>query len=593
MHACINKKELVREDPYTISNFRHPSEKLQLLAVKLDPNVIQYIRHPTKKVKRYAICKNPNTINFIKNKKSSDIEYALGLDPTVIRFIDSPKQAIQKNLIDKNPHLIQHFIPTILMQKYALDKSLDVLRYFTPSKEIYYHLVSRINDTFNKSDIVIAMDYLLNNAPAKLSDIHIRRVPSRFHHHIVKYHPYAIQSIKEPDLETQMEAVKHNVDLIDSINEPFFEVSKYVLSKNGMMLPKIKRQNTQLRQIAIKNTPCVLTQIANASEEEQLLAVSIDPNQLANIENPTDNVVQIAIEKDPYSIKHVKHPTYSESQYVVERLNTELLTSTTHRTLYYLIGLYPSLVKILGLYSNFMFTLLWIHAMAKDPSVIIGKTFDNKEIHDTLWDYALGKDYQMIQYMKNPTEEMCLKVLDSSIDAINFFTMRSEKIMKKLIDNDPFALGMLDEVPDDIQMYAVEKNPRVVRILNCPCAAALVVAFEKDPMLVTVIDPKFITDKMVETVINITPDVAKFYDYLPLDIQRNMIQKDPWNLEFINNPDESAVNYAIMSDYNTINAIEDPTLEMHFLAFQLNGNWPIDDILIHTVYPFFDLSIDI
>ena len=101
------KELIVKENPDFIQYIDNPSEKIQMLAVRIDGLAIQFIKNPTTETKLEAIKNDGYAIQFIKDPTEEMQILAVQQNGNVIKFIKNPSEKIQEEAIKQNFNVLR------------------------------------------------------------------------------------------------------------------------------------------------------------------------------------------------------------------------------------------------------------------------------------------------------------------------------------------------------------------------------------------------------------------------------------------------------------------------------------------------------
>ena len=174
-------------------------------------------------------------------------------------------------------------------------------------------------------------------------------------------------------------------------------------SKQQQYVEKVKANPIE----AVKKSPHSINFIDNPSEELQLIAVKKDPSSIRVIKNPTESVQLEAVKQVPNLIHSIENPTES--------------------------------VQLEAVRGNI--TSLWL---IKNPT-------ESVQLEAVKIDpiRAVSFNPHLAKYIKNPSKDMIIK----------------------LIDANPKAISMIDGVSEDIKLEAVKKSYMSIMYMAKPSDA--------------------------------------------------------------------------------------------------------------------------
>ena len=115
----------------------------------------------------------------------------------------------------------------------------------------------------------------------------------------------AVQYLKNPSVQVQLESV----------------------GKNGLMIRFIKNPNEQVQLESVRQNGWAIEYIENPSEQAQLESVRQYGYAIAYIKNPNEQVQLESVRKDGYAIRYINNPS--------ERVQLEALKQNLRYAVYY------------------------------------------------------------------------------------------------------------------------------------------------------------------------------------------------------------------------------------------------------------------
>ena len=125
---------------------------------------------------------------------------------------------------------------------------------------------------------------------------------------ILKISGLAIQYIKSPTIEMQLEAVKQNEWVIQYIKNSTVEVQLEAVKQNGWAIQYIKNSTVEVQLEAVKQNGWAIQFIKNPTVEVQLEAVKQNGWAIRCIKNPIVEVQLEAVKQDGYAIQLIEKP---------------------------------------------------------------------------------------------------------------------------------------------------------------------------------------------------------------------------------------------------------------------------------------------
>ena len=194
-----------------ITDFKNPTEKVQLMAIKDHPLDIKYIEKPSEKVKLAAVKQNSYALHYIKNPTEEMKLEAVKHNGNSIEYIKNPTEEMQLIAVNYDGYALQYIKnPSEKVQMAAIKqngKSIVCIK--NPTEEMKLEAV--------KQD-VYAIEYI-KNPSEELQLIAVRKDGDVFRH------------IKNPSEKVQLMAVKQNGYAIDYIDNPSEKVKEYAEKK--------------------------------------------------------------------------------------------------------------------------------------------------------------------------------------------------------------------------------------------------------------------------------------------------------------------------------------------------------------------------
>jgi hypothetical protein len=205
--------------------------------------------------------------------------------------------------------------------------------------------------------------------------------------------------------------------------------AKFLLRKylnTGIPIPEYQfnKLNTNLRTTYIRKRSIAIEsgyklqsfEIPYISQDTWIKSVEKNAWNIEHIKNPTPQVQMAAVEKRPYIIKYIENPTPQVQMVAVEKDggNIKYIKNPTDEVQDY----------ILKNYKEFIFRI-------KNPNNKIKPLLDLEEYQM----YAIENSPYVIQYIKNPTDEVQDYIFDNDSEFIRFIKNPNEKIKQYKLDN--------------------------------------------------------------------------------------------------------------------------------------------------------------
>ena len=136
----------VKQYGYAIQYIKNPSEAIQLAAVKRNGIAIKFIKNPSEAMQLAAVKQHGYEIKFIKNPSEAIQLVAVKQDGTSIKFIKNPSEAIQLVAVKQDGYAIQYIKnPSEAIQLAAVKQDGYAIRVISnPSEEIKLVAVKQI-----------------------------------------------------------------------------------------------------------------------------------------------------------------------------------------------------------------------------------------------------------------------------------------------------------------------------------------------------------------------------------------------------------------------------------------------------------------
>lgn len=148
--------------------------------------------------------------------------------------------------------------------------------------------------------------------------------------------------------------------------------------------------------------------------------------------------------------------------------------------------------------------------LIEDPSMIL--LLKNKYISDDMWKFCIEREPSLFKYMKNPSLEMCYFALE--IDGHN-----------------------LKYIKNKFKDIKITRKMAFLAISNCPKAIFYV--------------PQEILDTgLKELAFDKDPSLMKSFQFIRPDYIEKVIENNPANVKYINNPDEDIICQALLKEPN-------------------------------------------
>lgn len=175
-----------------------------------------------------------------------------------------------------------------------------------------------------------------------------------------------------------------------------------------------------------------------------------------------------------------------------------------------------------------------IKMLMDDPALIL--LLKNKYITEDMWKTCLEAEPSLIEYIDEPTEEMCLIVLSDSGSYLTF-----------MIDN-----GY--EITPEMIMTAIKTYPSI--IFDLPSS--------------------MVNDFYIELALDVDISILSKLNKIPYKYVMNRLKKEPGIIRYIENPSDEMVMLAINTDINTCAHIKNFSPEIkEFIETQYSDMAPM------------------
>ncbi len=211
------------------------------------------------------------------------------------------------------------------------------------------------------------------------------------------------------------------------INE-IYELCKIAIQKDSFSLQYVVRIFNQTVKSILLNCENQTQDKFNIIIDNKIyelckLAVQWDGNALQHIENQTDKICELAVQQNGDALQYVKNQTYLICKLAVQQNGNSIKHAHIH---------------ILS---------------------------DKHSITD-LYVLAIEKNYQAIQYIKNPSDEICKLAIKKNYHTLKYIKNPTDEICKLAIEKNYLALKYIKNPTDEMRELAMKKLNEILQNNN-------------------------------------------------------------------------------------------------------------------------------
>lgn len=159
---------------------------------------------------------------------------------------------------------------------------------------------------------------------------------------------------------------------------------------------------------------------------------------------------------------------------------------------------------------------------------------------------AIKRDMISIRKINNPSKKVQIAAIEKDSHAIRYITNPFEKVQLMAVQQDPYEIRNIKNPTKKVQIAVLEKSTDFITLIESPCEEAQRIAVENDPFVLSLINT-------TETV------------------QIEAIEKNPFSLQYIDNPSEKVQVEAMKRSPNTINLIKEPCEKALLIVIEQKG----------------------
>lgn len=336
--------------------------------------------------------------------------------------------------------------------------------------------------------------------------------------------------------------INSDVTNFKNIEYQNLETCKAAINIDYSYIQYVKNQTQEICEYAVRKSILALKYIEVQDIEICKLALDLSPSSFKYIKIKTKIICAYAIDKYVWLIENIKNQTDSLCLLAVTR-NGNLLRYVKNQT--------PEIC--LAALKNIVFAIQFIDP---DLQTIEMCNIVNKNIHahqllrfiryqsPEVCIFALKTNIQWFKYIKDPTIEMCLYVIEHGTDDIfiHFESKRfDEATMMKIVEYEPKMIQYLKMPSINIELYAIKQIPSLVKHVKSLFSDCVYIhAVSQDGLLLKDIDGlQYYQDDMAIiiclTAVKQNGLALKYCTIKNTDICMAAIQNNPMALEFIDN----------------------------------------------------------
>lgn len=326
------------------------------------------------------------------------------------------------------------------------------------------------------------------------------------------------------------------------VKNPTDEMSNDVVKKCGLMLEYIENQTEEMCIDAVKENDIALKFVKSKTPKILIYASRKDSDILDCdfVRNLSNRDLLELVKLNPYVIKYIpkERHTWLLGYEAVQRVGSLIQYIDK-----YVVDNQPHQP-----HEEIINGVIWI-----EPPEIQGEgiSMDGKKID--LRETAVALNGLNLQYVKDQTDEICIKAVRNNIKAIQYVKNKSQDFIITICDFEPNILRYVDQTPElcqrifDISIY-----------VNLPIG-----------MLYQNLQYK--TEEMSLKLIKRDCRNILFVDDQTENICINAVQKDGLMLEFVKNQTDKICLEAIKNNVEAFKFVKNKTLDFCMQAYKLNN----------------------
>lgn len=351
-----------------------------------------------------------------------------------------------------------------------------------------------------------------------------------------------------------------------------------------------------------------LEHIENPSEDFCILTLLRDPSQLRFIENQTDTMCEVAVSKDPYAIEHVKNQSEALCWMAIIKENYAIVhvREPTDEMIEYVVKKHPHYLPHIHNVKPMTIIKHLRHAGREqldeaarflkdnDPVEIIQEWPEAIRLVDQTEELiyiALEHDPNVIQYIKDPTNEMIMSVIGKTpyvLVKLSSSHPDYNEICEKTIAKWPRSISYVTNPPyemlrsvvkshqhillihysEELAWEALRDDTRNIRYIEIATNEMLEYVCDTNPRNLYLYEG-YIPDKIVLKALPFAPELfhCGVEIDLPEDVMWKVLKERPDNIVYFNDPSDEMIIYAIRRFPNAFGQTRTPE-ELHWILLK-------------------------
>lgn len=257
-----------------------------------------------------------------------------------------------------------------------------------------------------------------------------------------------------------------------------------------------------------------------------------DGLSIEHVDNPSIEFQLTAIEQNPWAIAHMENP------------NIQTLLKAIDKNGFTVI------------FAKKQSQKLQIRAVKQNPCVIYILNNPTKKVLQ--YSDAHNENGHLMDVNKIPKYTL-LKIIQRCPRITNNMINMNKKLMDELIEEDPFVIDDFVHVSDEIKLLALEKDPHALAAIEEPTFDMVMQCVKRDPSTIAYIDIDSIDgdfkNKLFNIIIENDPCNIKFIENPSQEIQFELLNLDPCNIVYIQNPSLETMCMAVSKKPQLLNKI--------------------------------------
>lgn len=195
---------------------------------------------------------------------------------------------------------------------------------------------------------------------------------------------------------------------------------------------------------------------------------------------------------------------------------------------------------------------------------LIGSKNGKQTFPDDIVLAAITRSDSVLQWVKNPSEQIQLASVEDNPADIRFIDNPTEKVQLAVVNKDGAYLVYITDPTDAVMLAGITHTPAVIEHFPHPSEQLQLIVINEHPRNIQYIENP--TEKVQLIAVNAKGHYIELIDNPTEKVQIAAINDTPRNIQYITKPTENAQLAAVRQNGNTIDGIANPSPKVQIAA---------------------------